>query len=283
MKTTLTYFIAVLFMLSIFMPKKAISQEAELAEVAGALVVAGIATAIAIENNKENMEALASNKIFFEFPEYKEFRIKIIGYGMGGNKFSSNGEGNLFPFAFTELKNTLETNNRKLLFLFATSGWITQYGIDVTKLRWEWWSQNDWNNLLSAYSELNSIENISLASNLIPIYNKKGQKVKLADVRKLDSSIKDYNLVANTKDESFINLRELKFTKKGWKAGKEIIYPFLSMAGDDYIVAEYSETLKIFRNEDALGLFFKKEKSQMLLHNKVVHKIHTFINSLLEE
>ena len=288
MKTTLTYFIAVLFMLSIFIPKKAISQDgSETGAAIGGLVAAGLVAAIAIEQNKENMEVMASNKIFSDFPEYKEFRIKIIGYGTGGKKFSSNGAGSLFPFAFTELKNTLETNNRKLLMLFASSGWITQYGINFSKLRWEWWSKDDWNNLLLAYSELNSTENISIESNLIPIYNEKGQKVKLADAKKFSKSLAiDYATIeSNAEDEACIRIGELTFTKAGWKAGnsKEIIYPFSSMQGDDYLITEYSENLKIFRNENALGLYFRKEKSQMLLHYKVVNKIHTFINPSSEE
>ena len=74
----------------------------------------------------------------------------------------------------------------------------------------------------------------------------------------------------------------MKFTKTGWKSKNKLIYPFYNLKGDDYIVKDYSESLRIFSNEDALGLFLKKEQDQMLVKFSIINKIHSFMNNKKE-
>ena len=47
----------------------------------------------------------------------------------------------------------------------------------------------------------------------------------------------------------------------------------------DYIINDYSESLRVFSNEDALGLFLKKEQDQMLVRFSIINKIHQFVNN----
>ena len=287
MKSTLAYFITVLFMLSIFIPKKAVSQDND--GLWGALAVGAVAAAIAIEDNKEYLEALASNEIFSNYSEYQQFRVKVIGWGDGGKRLSDKGKANIYPFAFTELHNNSETNNRKLLILFASPGWVNEYGLDYTKVRWEFWSVEDWNRLLSIYSEFNSPVNMTIESGLIPIFRKEGNKgittsqfnnreKNEGDIYVNDSKDLYYQYIQD-ENKSSVSISNLKFTKQGWEKGRKLVYPFYSIKGDDYIIKDYSETLKIFSNENALGIFLKKEEDQMLLTYKLVNKIHSFINN----
>lgn len=280
-----------LLLITFIFPKKSISQNNDNAALFGAL--AGVAAvAAAVEANKETLESFASNYVLSELPNYKEFRLKVIGWGGGGKRLSDNGRVLLFPFALTELENTLETSNRKLLLLFATPGWMNEYGVDITKFRWELWDASKWNRLLSVFSNLNSPSNVPIVSNLIPKYDKSNTGIKTSIFKNMKKG-KDDLYIMNKRDNLYysyyrdldkpsINISELYFTKAGWKHKKKIIYPFYSLDGDDYLVNDFSETLRVFSNEKALGIFLKNEKNQMLLQYQIVNKIHIFINSLPE-
>ena len=293
MKIIKIYCLTILLIFNFIIPKHSYAQDND--GLWGALAAGAIAGAIAIEDNKEYLESLASNIIFSNYPEYNEFRIKTLGWGDGAKRLSDKGKVNLYPFALTKLKNTLPTENRKLLLLFASPGWINEYGLDYTKLRWELWSLEDWNKCMSYFTELNSPINIPIESNLIPIFKKNGNKtIKGSDMMQKESnsgnifiaSPNDKNMFyeyIQDENKSTTNISNLKLTKEGWKLKNKIIYPFFNMKGDDYIVKDYSETLKIFSNEDALGFFLKEEQDQMLVRYTVLNKIHVFINNTEEE
>tara|TARA_B100000795_G_C22676420_1_gene389957 strand:+ start:37 stop:897 length:861 start_codon:yes stop_codon:yes gene_type:complete len=284
MKKTLNYLITTLFILSIFIPKNAKSQDSD--ALWGALAL-GAAAAIAIEDNKEFLEALASNTIFANYPEYDEFQIKTIGWGDGAKRISDKGKVNLYPFAFIQLKNNIETENRKLLLLFASPGWMNEFGVDYTKLKWELWSVSDWNKCLSIYSELNSPISTEIISNLIPVF-KKGKGLSLTQFNKLEKNSGDI-FISDSKnfyyqyfldeEKPSVPIGELKLTQLGWKLKSKLIYPFYNMKGDDYIIKDFSESLKIFSNENALGFFLKNEQDQILVRYTVLNKIHNFVNN----
>lgn len=285
MKTTFNYLLTPLFILTIFLPKNAMSQDND--ALWGALAL-GAAAAIAIEDNKEMLEAVASNYIFANHPEYDEFRLKTIGWGDGGKRISDKGIMRLYPFAVTKLENNIETENRKLLLLFASPGWVNEFGLDYTKLSWELWTVEEWNKLLSIFSGLNSPFNMPIESNLIPVFKKKGKGYTSSQLNSIEvnsgsifiSDSKDlfyeYIQDENNSSESIGNL---KFTKEGWKLKNKLIYPFYNLKGDDYIINDYSESLRVFSNEDALGLFLKKEQDQMLVRFTIINKIHQFVNN----
>jgi hypothetical protein len=287
MKTTLNYFLTLLLISTILLPKIAMSQDND--ALWGALAL-GAAAAIAIEDNQEMLEAVASNYMFSNYPEYNEFRLKTIGWGDGGKRMSDKGSMRLYPFAVTELENNIVTENRKLLLLFASPGWVNEFGLDYTKLSWELWSVEDWNKLLSIFSELNSPNNIQIESNLIPVFKKNGSKGLTSSQLKSRETLSGSIVISDSKNlfyeyikdenRSSESISKLKFTKEGWKLKNKLIYPFYNLNGDDYLINDYSESLRVFSNEDALGLFLKKEKDQMLVKFSVINKIHQFINNI---
>ena len=285
MKKTFNYLLTHLFILIIFLPKNTVSQDND--ALWGALAI-GAATAIAIEDNKEMLEAVASNYIFANHPEYDEFRLSTIGWGDGGKRISDKGMMRLYPFAITELENKRETKNRKLLLLFASPGWVNEYGLDYTKLSWEIWTDEEWNKLLCIFSNLNSPINLPIESNLIPVLKRTGSREYTSiEVNTFNSNLESY-FISNSKglfyeykkDENNSNhsIQNLKFTKDGWKLKNKLIYPFYYLKGDDYLVTDYSESLRVFSNEDALGLFLIEEQAQMLVRFTIINKIHQFLN-----
>jgi hypothetical protein len=84
--------------------------------------------------------------------------------------------------------------------------------------------------------------------------------------------------------DSFINVADLdihaqglKFSKGGLR-GKKLVFPFFNLKGDDYLISDYSSSMKVFANENKIGLFQKSTQTSMLLNNFLVNKVHDFIN-----
>ncbi len=180
----------ILFMLLItfIFPKKSISQNDD---AWGAAMLAGVGLVVAIEKNKEVLESLAANYVMENFSQYTEFNLQVIGIGGGGKKMSGEGTVSLVPFAFTELSGGQKTENRNIILLFASRGWMNKFGVDYTKLRWEFWDQNKWNNLISKYGQLNSPIKSKISDNLFPEY------LKFSSTRQ-----------AKPKDSGFISIKQ---------------------------------------------------------------------------
>lgn len=179
--------------------------------------------------------------------------------------------------------------------MFASPGWVNEYGLDYTKLSWELWNVQDWNKLLSIFSELNSPINMPIESNVIPVFRKlnsgrnsipllsskenNSERIFISGPVKKGSSRDLFYEYIQDEKEATESISKLKFTKEGWKLKNKLIYPFYNLKGDDYIINDYSESLRVFSNEDALGLFLKKEKDQMLVKFSIINKMHKFINN----
>lgn len=274
---------------------------------AAALIGAAL-VANSIEQHKESLEQLATDILISDYPEYSQFRLKVIGLGGGGEAWSSDGKLSFVPLALTIMKNGKMTNERKLVVLLLSKGWVNDYGLDYTKISSEMWEKEDWNNFISSYSQVNSPSNSKFIENLVPIYKNIGTRTaKLEDIPKisnqiiieselLDNNFKgssnknknkkkqtEYKIYELAKD-SVINIGQLNISKKGLVLkkggfkGSKILYPFYDLKGDDYIIAEYSSSMKVFANENKIGLFQKSTKSSMLLNNFLVNKVHDFIN-----
>jgi len=278
------------------------NNDAFAAALLGAAIVAN-----SIEQHKESLEQLATDILISDYPEYSQFRLKVIGLGGGGEAWSSDGKLSFVPLALTIMENGKITDNRKLVVLLLSKGWVNDYGLDYTKISSEMWEKEDWNNFIYNYSQVNSPNNIKFLNNLVPVYKNIGSRIaKIEDIPKLPNQIIlesevldnfkgsvnknknkkktiEYRIYELEKD-SVINIGLLNITKKGLVLkqgsfkGSKILYPFYDLKGDDYIIAEYSSSMKVFANENKIGLFQKSTKSSMLLNNFLVNKVHDFIN-----
>ena len=222
---------------------------------AAALIGAAL-VANSIEQHKESLEQLATDILISDYPEYSQFRLKVIGLGGGGEAWSSDGKLSFVPLALTIMKNGKMTNERKLVVLLLSKGWVNDYGLDYTKISSEMWEKEDWNNFISSYSQVNSPSNSKFIENLVPIYKNIGTRTaKLEDIPKisnqiiieselLDNNFKgssnknknkkkqtEYKIYALAKD-SVINIGQLNISKtglvlkKGGFKGSKILYPF---------------------------------------------------------
>ena len=124
-------------------------------DAAAAAAIFGIAAAAAaIEKHKENLELEASSHIIANYSDFNEFRLKVIGWGNGGKKWSDDGQVSFFPFLLEIMKDGSLTGEKHLLVCFASSGWANDFGLDITKLNWDLFSIRQWNELILRYADL---------------------------------------------------------------------------------------------------------------------------------
>jgi len=272
-----------MLLITFIFPKKSISQDNDAAW--GAALAAGVGLVVAIEKNKEVLENLAANYVMENLPQYTEFSLQVIGVGGGGKKMSGEGTVSLVPFALTELSGGQKTENRNLILLFASRGWMNKFGVDYTKLRWEFWDQNKWNNLISKYGQLNSPIKSKISDNLFPEYLKFSSTKQAKPKDSGFISIKqggeneNYNNFKRDPNNSFISIKEMSITAEGLKNDYKIVYPFYDLKGDDYLVSQFDDAMKIFANENSLGIFLINTDDSILISRVLLNKVHDFINN----
>ena len=63
---------------------------------------------------------------------------------------------------------------------------------------------------------------------------------------------------------------------------KDLIVPFYSLKGDDYLSSEFSNEYKIILNENAIGVFLNETSDFVLTSRPLINKIHSIINNIEE-
>ena len=259
-----------------------------------AAIIAGAASLLSIyaaaEQQKEMLELQALNYLLSNHPEYSNFRLKVLGFGQGGQKLSDNSNSYMIPFSLIEMDGDKLTSNKKLLFLFISSNWLTNNGIDYSKWRWEIYDAKKWNHLMSEYFETISYSALLINNDSIDVYTlSKGYVPKSNEINGYDYLIK-YNIVDDKRVPVYyvrnnikVHISKVNITKEGLtskigKSRRKLIYPFLQLEGDDYRVKDFDHLFKIFCNENSLGLFRKDTNDSMLISRVLLRKIHTFIN-----
>jgi len=279
MKKLIYIFLVITFIL----PKQSIAQNDD---AWGAALLTGVGILVAIEKNKEVLENLAANYVMENYSQYKEFNLKVIGIGGGGKKMSGEGTVSLVPFSFTELKNGETTDNRKIILLFASRGWMNKFGVDYTKLRWEMWDAEKWNNLIGIYSQLNSPIKYNIEDNLFPEYIETRTSTRSVNNKSsLDSttiSIKQSEITfinyKRSNDLKFNSIKDVSISSNGLKLNNKIVFPFYNLDGDDYLVTDFNKEMKIFANENSLGIFLTETYDSILISRILLNKVHSFIN-----
>ena len=133
-----------------------------------------------------------------------------------------------------------QINGKKyVLFGYTSHGWINEQGIDFNKVRWELVDKTEWLKMMTSY-------------------------VKVASSNKDENSIKEI-------------LKNGRIVNKGIKESGKLVIPFYKMAGDLYVVTDYSNELKLIYNERSLGIFLKKTSDLVQIGRGDIIKIHEFL------
>ena len=230
----------VLLMVLSILPKNMQSQsEGEaIAAVAGGLLAIGAGVA-AVEQMKEQAELTATQWILENQPNLESFSLKTLDFD--GKKLKDMSSASVMTFKIQEFEpsDKPDLNGKKqILFGFTSYGWISEYGIDFTKVKWHLIDADEWMNMMIAYAKVSS-----------------------------DKS--NENLIEET-------LRDGKIVNKGVKTRKGEDIPFYKLDGDMYLVTDYSPEMKIIYNEKSLGIFLKETRDLVQISRGAIIDIHEF-------
>jgi hypothetical protein len=235
--------IILLLAISVLIPNKAQSQnkgDAAVAVAAGVLAIgAGIA---AVKKMEERAELKATEWVLASYPEMTSFELKTLDFE--GKKLKDMSSVSVILFHIQEFvpQDKPELNGKKhVLFGFTSRGWISEQGINFSKVRWQLVDEAEWINMMTSY-------------------------VKVSSNEKNESSIKGI-------------LKQGKIVNKGVKVKSKLTIPFFKMSGDMYVVTDYSDTMKLVYNERSLGIFLKETRDLVQVGRSEIIKIHDFFFS----
>ncbi|GHA47613.1 hypothetical protein GCM10007103_30710 [Salinimicrobium marinum] len=230
-----------LIVLSII-PKNMNSQnEGEaIAAIAGGLLAIGAGVA-AVEQMKEQAELTATEWILSNQSDMESFSLKTLDFD--GKKLKDISSASVMTFKIQEFEPSDKpklTGKKQILFAFTSRGWISEYGIDFSKVQWHLIDSDEWMNMMIAYS-------------------------KVASEKSNEDLIKE-------------TLKDGKIVNKGVKTKKGEDIPFYKLDGDMYLVSNYSPEMKIIYNEKSLGIFLKETRDLVQISRGSIIEIHDFFN-----
>jgi hypothetical protein len=226
--------------LLIFIPKQSNAQDkgAAIAGAVGALAAIGAGIA-AVEQMKERAELTATEWILGNNPEITSFSLQTIDFD--GKKLKDMSSTSVITFKIQEFipSDKPELDGKKQVLLgFTSNGWINEYGIDFTKIKWFLVDEAEWTRMMVAY-------------------------VKVASDEKNDT-----NLEATLRDGKIVN--------KGVRVKSKMVIPFYQLSGDMYVVTDYSSDMKFIYNERSLGIFLKDTRDLVQIKRGSLIELHKF-------
>lgn len=237
MKKSIILFLAFTYLLSQSL-KAQDNTATAVAAVAGGLAAIGAGIA-AIEQMKEQAELTATQWILTNHPEYSKFSLKTLDFD--GKKLKDLSSTSVITFKIREfeIKKGLPVLGNKLVLIgFTSFGWINEYGIDFTKVRWFLIDRNEWLNMMTSYSKVASGEN--------------NEEIILEA------------------------LKNGKIVNTGIKVKKGENIDFYKIDGDMYLVTDYSPDMKFIYNERSLGIYLKESMDLVQIGRGDLIKIHDF-------
>jgi len=203
---------------------------------AGLVIGAGIA---AVEEMKEQAEQTATEWILTNHPELTSFSLETLDFN--GKKVKDMSSVSVITFKIREFKPSIKPvldGKKKVLFGFTSNGWINEYGINFSKVRWHLLDSSDWMNMMISY-------------------------VKVA------SGEEDENLIK-------VSLENGRIYNYGIKVKSKLVIPFYKLKGDMYVVTDYSPEMKFIYNEKTLGIYLKETMDLVQIAKSTLIDIHKY-------
>jgi hypothetical protein len=104
---------------------------------------------------KEQEKLTATEWFLTNHPEYSKFSLKTLDFD--GKKLKDMSATSVITFKirdFDIIGDEPELGKKLVLFGFTSFGWINEYGIDFDKVRWFLIDNNEWMNMMTAYSKV---------------------------------------------------------------------------------------------------------------------------------
>ena len=239
--------------LGVFLPKSVQAQNDGAAAAAAGILAIGAAIA-SVENYKEQLELTATEWFLKEHGEVENFQLRTLD--LQGKKLKDMSMTSVITFKIQELlpdqlstksfiaQTTKERNQglRKkwVLLAFTSPGWINDYGVNISRLKWILVDKEEWLNMMVTYVMAASGAN------------------DIGAIRK--------------------NIIEGKIVNKGVR-NNGLAIPFYTIGNDMYLSADYNEDMKFVYNERSLGIYLKATQDLVQMSRNVVIDIHDYFFS----
>ena len=125
------------------------------------------------------------------------------------------------------------------MFCFTSYGWVTDQGMDFSKVNWLLLDADEWMKMMIAYTKVSSEEK---------------DEAKLQEILKT-------GVIDN----------------KGIKVKNKMKLPFYNLNGDSYLVTDYNSEMKFIYNENSLCVFLKNTKSLIQMRKRTIIDTHIFL------
>lgn len=235
--------ILTLFIIILLFPKQTKAQNntgVAVAAVTAAGVLGGI---LSIENIKESLELNATQWVLANHPEFKSFNLEAID--LNDKKAKDMSSTSLISFKiqeFTPNKKPVLDGKKWVLFCFTSYGWVSEQGLNYSKVSWYLIDSNEWINMMVAF-------------------------VKVASEEKDDKIIREALMTYELDKEGL-----------GKKASfEEKKVSFYKLNGDSYLVTDYSQEMKFIYNEKSFCIFFKKTGNLVQMNLQTVIETQKFL------
>ena len=243
-----------------------------------------------IKQFKEQMELGATEYLLENRPEFTHFELNILDF----NATKVSDLSNVSCVSFALKGPNIIRQNKMILLMFLSSGWMNEFGVDFTKVRFELFDKNQWGDLFFNYISMASSVKITDKMN-IPIFKKVTEKEfnslsPTMRIKTLDSEgYGVYTAITNYKsDISYVSLTRSEIEIKYFTKDNQLestVYPLIKTMNDDntYMVADFSAKYKVVYNEKSIGLYIKELKHLVQLSRTSVNAIQSFLLSTAAE
>lgn len=232
---------SIIIVLTLLFPKQAnaqINAGSAIAAIATAGVIAG--AILTAEDMEERAELKATEWILSQHPEFTSFNLKTFDFN--GKKAKDISNTTVISFKIQEFlpKMDPELDGKKyVLFCFTSYGWVTDQGMDFSKVNWLLLDAAEWMKMMIAYTKVSSEEK---------------DEAKLQEILKT-------GVIDN----------------KGIKVKNKMKLPFYNLNGDSYLVTDYNSEMKFIYNENSLCVFLKNTKSLIQMRKRTIIDTHIFL------
>tara|TARA_B110000902_G_scaffold220888_1_gene256131 strand:- start:90 stop:980 length:891 start_codon:yes stop_codon:yes gene_type:complete len=282
----------ILLILSItlcFSPKAVHSQgnnSAIIATTAVAALAVGITTASAVNIAIESIELGAAEYVLKNYPNQKEFSVKLNNPFTGTDKMSDESPSYFYTFNLIFGNPESKDSERLLLMQVVHPDFINEFGTKETYTRWSVFNGSEWNQLFEAYANL-AFGEVIVKNGICPRL-KKERRISNYDSLDLthylirDYTFSDLYILDSTLTYKLSGLdvfsKGLEFSDPNGMKPSILILPFSKISGDSYFQTPYNEDFSLVYNEKALGFFFKREERMFQIKNSIVNDINRFLN-----
>lgn len=161
----------------------------------------------------------------------------------------------------------------------ASPGWVSELGIDYTKISYDFFSREDYQNLLMIYLNLGSPYIFEDVDSIKQVINYEPSKKNLDLYEKIEAGNKSLLFLSK---ESY-GLFDLSFTREGARARSKIldrteqIVSFRNYGKDAYQIKEFSDKFKVVYNEFSFGLFHRYNGELTSINHSTLNQITKFL------